>query len=218
MLPFQTAKKLPIYFYGSVKFASLKGSVLIDAPIKRGMIGFGQAYEMITKFSGTSELDLKGKLIFKGYMQFGKDFFIHIAPNAICELGDMSSLASKGKLICTQSIKLGNYARFGSECQIFDTNFHQLKNTISGKIYSKSGIIKIGSYNFIGNRVSVMSKTITSDNCIVASNSLCNKNYTQLGSNILIGGIPAKLLKENISRDWEGESELMDKYLKKRLI
>lgn len=218
MLSFATARKLPIYFYGSVRFTSLKGTVEIEGPVKRGMIGFGQSYEMMTKFSGTSELNLKGKLVFKGYMQFGKDYFVYIEPQAFCQLGNMASLASRGKLICTQSIILGDYARLGSECQIMDTNFHQLKNTRTGEIYPKSGNIRIGAYNFIGNRVSIMSKTITPDQCIVASSSLCNKDYSNFGNNILIGGIPAQLIKEDISRDWEGEKEVLDNHLKNRLI
>lgn len=58
-----------------------------------------------------------------------------------------------------------------------------------------------------------MKNTKTPINCIVASNSLINKDYTQFGENILIGGMPAKLIKENIVRDWEGEHENLEKYL-----
>jgi hypothetical protein len=58
-----------------------------------------------------------------------------------------------------------------------------------------------------------MKNTQTPVNCIIASNSLINKDYTTLGENILIGGIPAKLLKENISRDWEGERENLERNL-----
>jgi hypothetical protein len=29
----------------------------------------------------------------------------------------------------------------------------------------------------------------------------------------MIGGVPAKLLKENITRDWEGEKELLDRLI-----
>ena len=58
-----------------------------------------------------------------------------------------------------------------------------------------------------------MQKTSTPNYCTIASNTLCNKDYTALGENILIGGIPAKLLKENISRDWEGEKAGLNKYL-----
>lgn len=58
-----------------------------------------------------------------------------------------------------------------------------------------------------------MQKTITPANCTIASNTLCNKDYSGFGENIIIGGIPAKLLRKNITRDWEGESALLEKYL-----
>jgi serine acetyltransferase len=49
--------------------------------------------------------------------------------------------------------------------------------------------------------------TKTADNTVIASNSLCNKDYTGLGNNVLIGGIPSKLIKNNFKRDWEIEKE-----------
>ena len=65
MFPFSIAKKLPVFFYGSVKFTSLKGSIIIDAPLKTAMIGFGQPYEMTTRSCGIAELFLEGNMIFK---------------------------------------------------------------------------------------------------------------------------------------------------------
>jgi acetyltransferase-like isoleucine patch superfamily enzyme len=213
MLPFSQAKKLPFYFYGKVKFSSLNGSVKIEAPIKRAMIGFGQPYEMNTTQMGIAELILSGTLIFKGYTQFGKDYFIFIKKEATCSFGNMSSLGSRGKVICTNSIALGDYARLGSECQIIDTNFHKMINTVSLEEYDMSHPIVIGNYNFISNRVTLLSKTKTPDYCTIASNTLCNKDYQSLGNNILVGGVPASLLKENISRDWKGEQTAMLKNL-----
>lgn len=213
MFPFDIAKQLPVYFYGPVKFSRLRGTMIIDAPIKRGMIGFGQHYEKSSLAKGVAEISLNGTVKFKGYMQFGKDYLFSISENAYCEFGHMSSMASNGKLICTHSIKLGDFARIGSESQIMDTNFHQMINTLTGEKYPMSFPIEIGSYNFIGNRVSIMSKTKTPSLCTVASNSVCNKDYTSLGENVMIGGIPAKLLQENISRDWKGEHEMLIKAL-----
>ena len=218
MLPFDTAKKLPIYFYGSVKFTSLKGSVQIVGPIKRGMVGFGQAYEMTTRSNNMAEIIVAGQIIFRGYAQFGKDFFVMVGNNAILDLGDMAGMASHGKLICTHQITLKNYARIGSECQVIDTDFHQMIDTVTGELFEKSKPITIGSYNYVGRWTSILKGTITPDYCTIASNTLCNKDYTQLGQNILIGGIPAKLLKKNISRDWEAEREKMDRNLKTRII
>lgn len=211
--PYPIAKKLPVFFYGPVKFSSITGEIKIEAPIKRAMIGFGQPYEMNTKYKGISELNLKGTFVVKGHIQFGKDYFVFIDNNAYCEFGHMASLASNGRLICKNSIVLGNYARIGSESQLIDTNFHQMINTQTGERYPMNGNIKLGNYNFISNRVTIMQKTITPANCTIASNTLCNKDYSGFGENIIIGGIPAKLLRKNITRDWEGESALLEKYL-----
>lgn len=211
--PFNIAKKLPVFFYGSVKFTSLSGEVFINGPVRRAMIGFGQPYEMNTIHKGIAEINLSGKLTFNGHVQFGKDYFIYIKESGFCEFGHMASIASNGKLICAEKISLGNYARLGSECQLIDTNFHKMINSENGEIYKMTAPIQVGNYNFISNRVSIMKGTITPDYCTIASNSLCTKDYSSLGENILIGGIPAKLLKNNISRDWKGELDDLDRWL-----
>lgn len=211
--PFAVARKLPVYFYGSVRFTSIKGQIVIDAPIKSGMIGFGQPYEIISRPAGIAEICLEGKMVFKGHVQFGIDYFVYIAENASCEMGHMSSIGGKGKLICYEKITLAEFARVGFESQIIDTTFHQMTNTMTGEKFPTAGAIAIGSYNYFGNRVSVMPFSVTPDYCTVASNSLCNKDYSGLGQKILIGGMPARLLKEHIVRDWEFEKESLEKWL-----
>ncbi len=213
MFPYKTAKKLPVFFYGKVKFSSLKGSIDIDAPIKTAMIGFGQPYELISRTKSKGQLVLNGRILFKGHVQIGINYFVLIGNQAYCEFGHLASLASNGKIICKEKIILGDYARIGSESQLIDTNFHQMINTITLDKYPLTGTIEIGDYNFVSNRVTIMHKTKTPNYCTIASNSLCNKDYSGFGENILIGGIPAKLLKENISRDWEGERNHLDDVL-----
>ena len=208
--PYSIARKLPVFFYGKVKLSSIKGNIIIDAPIKKAMIGFGQPYELVSRSKRTAQLVLEGTFVFKGHVQFGIDYFIFIAKDAYCELGHLASMASNGKIICKEKIVLGNYARIGSEAQLIDTNFHQMMNTLTGEKYPMTAPIELGNYNFVSNRVTIMQKTKTPNYCTIASNTLCNKDYTKFGENILIGGIPAKLLKENISRDWEGEQERLE--------
>ncbi|MEO7977154.1 transferase [Flavobacterium sp.] len=211
--PFSVAKKFPVFFYGKVKFTSIKGEILIHGNVKRGMIGFGQPYEMNSLHKGIAEVIIHGKMIFNGHFQFGKDYFVYIGKNGSCEFGHMSSLGSNGKLICVEKVVLGEYCRIGSESQIMDTNFHQMIDTLTGENFSMTAPICLGRYNYFGNRVSIMSKTKTPDYCTIASNSLCNSDYSEIGTNILIGGIPAKLLKENISRNWEGEKYALEQML-----
>lgn len=211
--PFATAKKLPVFFYGKVKFTSIIGEIQIDGNIQKGMIGFGQPYELNTVHKGIAEIVLQGKLVFKGKFQFGKDYFVFVGENALCVLGNMASMASNAKLICTEKIILGDYARFGAECQIIDTNFHDLIDTKTGEKLQKSAPIFIGNYNFVSNRVSILKGTQTPNFCTIASNSLCTKDYKNLGENVLIGGVPAKLIRNNITRDWQGEKQQLDDFL-----
>jgi acetyltransferase-like isoleucine patch superfamily enzyme len=214
MFPFSIAKKLPVFFYGKVKLYDLIGKIIIEAPIKTGMIGFGQTFELFKKAQGIAEFYLSGTLVFKGNAHFGKDCIVYIGPESYCEIGDLFALGSRGKLLCYSKIVFGKYARIGFESQIMDSNFHQIINLETGKKEPKVLPIQIGNYNWVGNRTSIMQNTTTSDFCIIASNSLCNKDYSSLGKNILIGGIPAKYLKSNISRDWEGEDEQLKIWMK----
>lgn len=213
VFPFSIAKKLPVYIYEWVKFSDLSGEIVIDAPIKRGMIGFGQRFEKLTRSAGISEISIKGKLVIKGHVHIGKDVAIYIDKGASCEFGHMTCIGSRVKIICVKNIVLGTWARIGYESQLVDTNSHQMYDMLTNQRFAMTGKIWIGNYNSISNRVTFMANSQTPDYCVVASNSLCNKNYSSLGSYILLGGIPAKLLKENFSRDWDGEKENLEKSL-----
>ena len=211
--PYSIAKKLPVFFYGKIKLSSIKGDFIIDAPIKRAMIGFGQSFEFPTTSKGTSEILLDGKMVFKGNVQIGKDVSLLIDKGAYFEMGHFSCLGSSVLVVCKNRIVLGEYVRVGFQVQFIDTTIHQLIDLNTNKNLPLNAPIYLSDYNWIGNRTTIMKNTKTPINCIVASNSLINKDYTQFGENILIGGMPAKLIKENIVRDWEGEHENLEKYL-----
>ena len=212
--PWSTACKLPILFYGKVHFGKLKGSIKLPEQLRMGMIGFGQPYELVTRSRGIAECHIEGELEFKGYVQFGLDYLLHIGPQGALTMGHMSSVASNSKVICHHEITFGDYARLGSEAQVIDTNFHAMRTVSTNTPLPMRAPISIGSYNFISNRVTFLQGAKTPDHCTVASNSLCTKDITDLGQNVLVGGIPVKLLREDIDRDWAGEEAMLDKYLK----
>lgn len=76
-----------------------------------------------------------------------------------------------------------------------DTNFHRLKNK-NGKFADggQSDVI-IGNNNWIASGCKIMQNTKTPANAVVAANSVLNRDYTDLGRNILIGRTPERLLK-----------------------
>jgi serine acetyltransferase len=88
-----------------------------------------------------------------------------------------------------------------------------MMDTTTGEKFKMTAPIRIGNYNYAASRVTVLQKTKTPDFCTIGSSSLCNADYTSFGTNVLIGGVPAKFIKNSISRDWEGDKALLDEYL-----
>jgi len=212
-LPFKEARKLPIIVFGRLKIHSLEGEIVFKVPVEFGLIGMGQRYEIFTKSKGTAELYLLGTIECHGRVQLGVDFKLFVHRKALLRFGNINSFATDAKIIAYKRIVLGDFVQFGAECQLIDTNFHYLKNTETNERYPRENDIVIGNYNFIGARTTLSANTVTPDYCMVASNSLCNKNYCKFGSHIIIGGIPSALLKEQVTRDWQAEEKEMIDYL-----
>ena len=59
--------------------------------------------------------------------------------------------------------------------------------------YLSSKPVTIGSNCWLGSNVVILPGTSLGDNCIVAANAVVNKSFPD---NVLIGGVPAKILKK----------------------
>tara|TARA_R110002073_G_scaffold252758_3_gene415346 strand:- start:658 stop:1308 length:651 start_codon:yes stop_codon:yes gene_type:complete len=209
MLPFKKAIKLPIIFKRKTRFNNLKGQLIINGEISRGMIIIGDYHsDLLTPLFNI--IDIKGKIIFNGPVQIGCGTLIRVEKNGILEFGNKNVIGGNSKIFCENSIKIEDYTRVGWECQLFDTNFHYLKNTKDNTYIDKLGSITLGKNNWIGNRTSIMKNTCTPDYTIVASNSICNKDYVK--SNVkpesVIGGCPAELIALNKIRVFDRSEEL----------
>jgi acetyltransferase-like isoleucine patch superfamily enzyme len=203
MLPLRHAIKLPFDFYHRVRFENLSGKIILpNGVIKRGMIKIGgRGSEMFSR--NQTILDIKGTITFKGITELGHGVLLRVERNGNIYFGNESRIGALSKIFCEEEIIFGDELDFSWECQIFDTNFHYLRNTIDKNVEPKTGKINIGSYNWFGNRVTVMKGCVTPDYCIIASNSLCNKNYSDLSINTVIGGTPAKAIGTNKERIFE---------------
>ncbi|MDP4269944.1 MAG: hypothetical protein Q8909_07435 [Bacteroidota bacterium] len=204
VLPIRQAVKLPFDFYYKVRFENIKGKIKIDSPgIHRAMIKIGgRGSEMFSREQ--TIIDIKGNVLFKGITEIGAGCLLRVEEDGNLFFGNKVRIGAKSKIFCENNIVFGDEIDFSWECQIFDTNFHFMKDISSGRLIQKTGTIEIGSYNWFGNRVNVMKGTKTPENMIVASNSLCNKDYTDLADYSLLAGSPAKCVKTGIKRMFEG--------------
>ena len=204
MLPFKQAIKLPFDFYHQIRFENLSGKTIINSShIHRAMIKIGgRGSEMF--FHAPAIIDIKGTLVLNGIVEIGNGCLLRVEENGKLIFGNKVRIGAFSKIICEESITFGNEIDVSWESQIFDTNFHYIKEVNTEKILPKTAPVIIGSYNWFGNRANIMKGTITPDNTIIASNSLLNKNYTNTPPYSVLAGTPAKFIRSGVKRMFEG--------------
>lgn len=207
MLPFSQAIKLPIFIYGKVRFVSLNGKIVITNKVTTKMIKIGVNQD---SFSGNAKCGslvlMKNSCIeFRGpcIISIGSVFRI----SGKLSIGSGSFFGSESKVFCDYKIFLGQYFRSTFQCCLMDSNFHPTIDLITKNIQPINRRISIGKYNWVGNRTNIMPGTKTGDNVIITSKSLLNKDYTIYGTNIMLGGCPAKLIKKDVMPIYNGKIE-----------
>ena len=216
MLPFKQAAKLPILFYGKTDFRSLKGKVEIKGPVSTGMIRVGIKEEYVDTSVGNTIWTINGTMVFNGPLKMWRGSYIVVAKNAVLNIGSkQTKLGSHLKIMCFNSITIGNCVRIAWECQIYDTSFHYLELLNRGnEIQPLSSPVVIGDRVWLGNRSTVSKGAVIPNDTIVASNSLVNKDFSQIEPYSMLAGCPASVKGSGLRRifDRKQEKELDTKF------
>lgn len=210
-LPFKTAIKLPIFIYGKLDIYNLMGTIdFVNCKISRGMIRMGANKEFLSNNKGASLIILSenSKITFEGACEISSNFLIRTGVNAHLHFGSNVFIGANNKIVCIKNISIGEGTRIGFESQLIDSDFHYTYNIEKNMVNIREKEIKIGKYNWIGNRTSISKGCQTSDYTIVGSSSIINKNYTnQDKAYPLLIGSPAKIVDNNIRRIFSLEIE-----------
>lgn len=206
MLPFKQAIKFPFDFRGPVQFESLKGKILLNfSPVRFGVVDMGHRGREMFAHTPTI-LSVDGVWKVNGRVQIGCGSLLQIKKDGVLITGNQNRIGAHSKLYCQKQIEIGDQVGLSWECQIFDTNFHYMRDVATGEVYERDGVVRIGNHNWFGNRCNIMKGTITPDNIVVASNSMTNKDYSQsVLSYSLLAGSPVKVVRTGVSRMFEGE-------------
>ena len=94
-------------------------------------------------------------------------------------------------------VSIGRNCMFGFGISISTTDFHSIIDTNTNERINPPQDVIIGNHVWVASSVEINKGVAIADNSIVASNSLVTKKFTQ--SNIILGGLPAKILKENVN-------------------
>lgn len=99
------------------------------------------------------------------------------------------------------SITIGDNCLLARSINIDTSDFHSIVDIESKKRLNPPKNVTIGNHVWIGFNVSINKGTVINDNSMVAMKSLLTGK--EFPENVIIGGLPAKIIKENIT--WNRE-------------
>ena len=200
-LPFKQACLLPIEVYGKLRLVGKSGKLNIIGDIRPGMIKFGSQGRDMFPLDPVI-LDIRGSLCFNGSFYIGCGSTIRVENGANLSIGTNSRFGAQSILFCEDSIKIGSQVGGSWRCQVMDTDRHEIRNLNTGVISPSHKPIEIGDNVWIGNNVFINKGTRIPANIIIASKSLCNKDYSNVPAFSVLAGMPAKVVASDRQRIW----------------
>jgi acetyltransferase-like isoleucine patch superfamily enzyme len=131
----------------------------------------------------------------EGRVKLGPGVRVILDPGANFIIGNNSYITASSVVYCANSISIGSDCAIAWGTTILDTDFHSIIYE-EGKQNSITMPIKIGNKVWIGCNCTILKGVTIGDNCVIAANSLVNRDVPP---NSLVAGNPAKVIKTGIS-------------------
>ena len=154
--------------------------------IGMGYVGFMHRYDI-------TYINVQGQIEFLGKYSIGKGCRFDIGKDSVVEFGE-GQITANSTFVIMHGLRIGNGCTISWGCQFLDEDFHEI--TFAGKA-KKDNRIVIGDHVWIGANVTVLKGSRIPNGCVVAAGSVVTKVFEQ--ENCLIGGNPAKVIKENVT-------------------
>lgn len=194
-LPLRDALHFPVWVFGRPRLMNLCGRIEIKGEVRSGMVWFNHVIiGSPSNMGAQSELNIAGTLIFHGKARIRTGCRIVVDSDAVLEIGKGLIMGDFINIGCAKSIRIGDYARMAHRSQIFDTNYHYVANLNKGIVPPLSRPVVIGDHCWICNTAAISAGAVVPSNTIVSSNSLVNKDFSDIPPYSIIGGCPAKLI------------------------
>lgn len=194
-LPLSQAIKIPVFVSHRVWLMDLSGRVIIMGPVRTGMIeiGFGEV-GIFDRDRSRTIWQVSGYVEFNGAASIGHGSKISVS--GVLRLGDNFTITAESSIVAKKSVSFGNNALISWDALIMDTDFHRILD-IDGVHINPDATVVIGNNVWIGCRTLVLRGASIADGVVVAAASVVHGHAGV--ENSVIGGSPAKTLREGIS-------------------
>ena len=166
---------------------------------------------MLEPFPAMLEMQKNSTLNIRNGFRVCSGCHIVVAQGAMLKLGS-GYINRNSKIKCFKDIEIGEGVVISENCTIWDSDAHTiLPNENGGGTNSvpdsdvhtmlpneNTKPIKIGNHVWIGTNCIVLKGVTIGDGAVIAAGSVVNRD---IPTRVLAGGVPAKVLKENI--DWK---------------
>ena len=122
--------------------------------------------------------------------------------HCIISIGERTFVGKDSHLACTEDgskLLIGSDCMISSHVQIRTGDSHSILDSNGDRINPASSV-SIGNHVWLGEGCKVLKGVSLDGDDIVSTGAIVTKSF---GRNLLIGGIPAKILKENVIWDKE---------------
>ena len=207
-MPLRQAMRLPVYIFSHSQFSSLSGRVEVRGALRPGMVRIGKRED---RGQGVTNIRNLGLMILHDGVTIMQGCDLYVGPSGTLEIGTGSRIRENVFISASKLVRIGELTGIAYQSTIADDDFHYVLDTGSGKIGDCRSSIIIGARNWIGSRTVIKKGTVTPDDLIVASSySVLGKDYTKtVPPYSVLGGIPARLLRTDMRRVFNRESETM---------
>ena len=202
VFPFRTAMKLPVLVDFRTKFNEIhRNTVTLTANIKFGIIkigwGDGSVGNECNRYNYWG-IKKDCKVIFNGTAHFARGVSLRADNGGKIIFGNQ--FTSNQNFFCASNTKItfGDNVVLGWNIHVRDGDGHVIFNQ-NNEIINANKPISIGNKVWLASYASILKGVIIQDNSIVAFGSIVTKSFQD--ANIIIGGIPAAIVKQNIN--WE---------------
>lgn len=181
-----------VIIYKGVHYEISKiGKVIVE-----GNLEIGKSWGRKSVLPTSLGLGHNSKIIVDGHFRIYEGALIGIGNDASLKLGS-GYINNRLNLSCFEKIEIGNNVAISSGVTIRDSDNHIIKKDGYAENV-KTKPIMIGDRVWIGLNVIILKGVKIGNGSIIAAGAVVNKNIPE---NALAGGVPAKIIKENIC--WE---------------
>jgi acetyltransferase-like isoleucine patch superfamily enzyme len=150
---------------------------------------FNKSFNIVEPFPSLLEMQENSTLNIKNGFQVCPGCHIIVVKGATLSLGS-GYINRNSKIKCFDSIEIGENVVISENCTIWDSDVHTIQCT------DRTKPIKIGNHVWIGTNCVILKGVTIGDGAVIAAGSVVNRD---IPSKALVGGVPAKVLRENVN-------------------